>query len=60
MEVLSIIIIEPADTDSDPTVMYEARVDIKKLSHVLTGNFNPAKVICSKLYQILLVIFIKP
>ena len=37
------------DDDTDKAVMYEARVDIKKLSHVLTGHFSPIKVICSKL-----------
>lgn len=35
------------DDELDKTVMYEARVDIKKLSHVLTGHFNPIKVICN-------------
>ena len=32
----------------DSSIMYEARVDIRKLSHILTGHFNPIKAICSK------------
>ena len=33
----------------DASVMYEARVDIRKFSRFLQGQFNPTKIICSKL-----------
>ena len=32
----------------DTLAMYEARVDVKKLSQLFQGQFNPTKVICSK------------
>ena len=32
----------------DPSLFYEAKVDVKKLSQFLGGQFNPTKVICSK------------
>ena len=33
----------------DASTMYEARVDIRKFSRFLQGQFNPTKIICSKL-----------
>ena len=33
----------------DTSTMYEARVDIRKFSRFLQGQFNPTKIICSKL-----------
>ena len=35
--------------------MYEARVDIRKLSQFIQGQFNPTKIICSKLYCTLII-----
>ena len=32
----------------DNSTMYEARVDIRKFSQFLQGQFNPTKVICSE------------
>ena len=32
----------------DPSLFYEAKVDVKKLSQFLGGQFNPTKVICSE------------
>ena len=32
------------------STIYEARVDIRKLSQFIQGQFNPTKIICSKLY----------
>lgn len=32
----------------DVTTLYEARVEVRKLSQFLQGQFNPTKVICSK------------
>jgi len=37
----------------DTSTMYEARVDIRKLSQFIQGQFNPTKIICSKLYYTL-------
>ena len=34
----------------DASIMYEARVDIRKFSRFLQGQFNPTKIICSKLW----------
>lgn len=43
------------DGSRDATAMHEARIDIRKLGQVLQGQqFNPTKVICSKLLPLVL------
>jgi hypothetical protein len=32
----------------DVLIMHEARVDVKKLSQLFQGHFNPSKAICSE------------
>lgn len=41
------------DQSHDSSTMYEARVDIRKFSQFLQGQFNPTKVICSKWFYAL-------
>ena len=36
------------DDQQDPLTLYEARVDVRKLSQFLQGQFNPTKAICSE------------
>ena len=39
------------ENSQDSRRVYEARVDIKKFSQFLQGQFNPTKVICSECRQ---------
>ena len=41
-----------SETRDNDATMYEARLDIKKFSQFLQGQFVPTKVICSKCLQL--------
>ena len=44
-------------SSQDVKTLYRARVDLRKFSKFLQGQFNPTKVICSEYNSMILIVY---